>query len=45
MADLLPEFEQQFATVTADITAKTCILLSKDGGKSNIGLTLAYLLL
>lgn len=31
MADLLPEFEQQFATVTADITAKICHLSSKDG--------------
>ncbi|KAG7160793.1 vesicle transport through interaction with t-SNAREs homolog 1A-like [Homarus americanus] len=33
MADLLPEFEQQFATVTADITSKICILPSREGAE------------
>ncbi|XP_064099201.1 vesicle transport through interaction with t-SNAREs homolog 1A-like isoform X1 [Macrobrachium nipponense] len=28
---LLEEFEQQFATVTAEITAKTCLLTSREG--------------
>lgn len=30
MNDLLFEFEQQFGIITADITSKTCKLLSKN---------------
>ncbi|XP_047485565.1 vesicle transport through interaction with t-SNAREs homolog 1A-like [Penaeus chinensis] len=33
MADLLPEFEQQFATITADITSKICHISSREGAE------------
>ncbi|XP_076045307.1 vesicle transport through interaction with t-SNAREs 1a [Oratosquilla oratoria] len=36
MADLLPEFEQHFATVTAEITSKTCLLGTKDGAERHV---------
>ncbi|KAK3885838.1 hypothetical protein Pcinc_009965 [Petrolisthes cinctipes] len=36
MAELMPEFEQQFATVTADITSKICIISSREGAERRI---------
>ncbi|XP_071514213.1 vesicle transport through interaction with t-SNAREs homolog 1A isoform X2 [Panulirus ornatus] len=33
MGELLPEFEQQFATVAADITAKICLISSREGAE------------